>query len=56
MAFILILIRNPAIEFLRRTALTARAEAIVTGDHALLTLGEYRGVRIISLREYLANI
>jgi uncharacterized protein len=37
-------------------ALTARAEAIVTGDHALLTLGEYRGVRIISLREYLANI
>ena len=36
-------------------ALTGRAEAIVTGDHALLSLGEYSGVRIISLRNYLEN-
>ena len=36
-------------------ALTARAEAIVTGHRALLTLGEYRGVRIISLRTYLGD-
>ena len=34
-------------------ALTGHAEAIVTGDHVLLSLREYRGVRIISLREYL---
>ena len=34
-------------------ALTGRAKAIVTGDHALLALGEYQGVRIVSLREYL---
>jgi putative PIN family toxin of toxin-antitoxin system len=34
-------------------ALAGRAEAIVTGDHALLALGEYGGVRIISLRDYL---
>ena len=34
-------------------ALTGRVEAIVTGDHALLALAEYQGVRIISLREYL---
>ena len=34
-------------------ALAARAEAIVTGDRALLALGEYGGVRIVSLREYL---
>ena len=34
-------------------ALTGRAEVIVTGDHSLLALGEYKGVRIISLREYL---
>ncbi|MGH8629986.1 MAG: putative toxin-antitoxin system toxin component, PIN family [Burkholderiales bacterium] len=34
-------------------ALAGRAGAIITGDRALLTLGEYRGVRIISLREYL---
>ena len=34
-------------------ALTGRAEIIVTGDHSLLALGEYKGVRIIRLREYL---
>ena len=34
-------------------ALAGHVEAIVTGDHALLSLREYRGVRIISLREYL---
>ena len=34
-------------------ALAARAEAIVTGDRALLALREYGGVRIISLRDYL---
>lgn len=34
-------------------ALTGRAKAIVTGDHALLALREYQGVRVISLREYL---
>jgi putative PIN family toxin of toxin-antitoxin system len=34
-------------------ALAGHAEAIVTGDHALLPLGEYNGVRIISLRDYL---
>ena len=34
-------------------ALAGHAEAVVTGDHALLSLREYRSVRIISLREYL---
>lgn len=34
-------------------ALAGRAKAIVTGDHALLALGEFRGVRVISLRDYL---
>ena len=34
-------------------AIAGRAEVIVTGDRALLTLGEYRGVRIITLRDYL---
>jgi putative PIN family toxin of toxin-antitoxin system len=34
-------------------AIAGRAEAIVTGDHALLSLGEFRGVRVISLRDYL---
>ena len=36
-------------------ALAGHAEAIVTGDHALLSLGQYRKVRIISLRDYLAG-
>lgn len=31
----------------------AGADAIVTGDRALLALGEYAGTRILSLREYL---
>lgn len=34
-------------------ALTGGADAIVTGDHALLGLRSYRGVRVLSLREYL---
>ena len=34
-------------------AVAGNADVIVTGDRALLALREYRGVRIISLREYL---
>jgi len=34
-------------------AIAGRADAIVTGDKALLALCEYQGVRILSLREYL---
>jgi putative PIN family toxin of toxin-antitoxin system len=36
-------------------ALAGRADTIVTGDRALLQLGEFRGVRVISLREYLGD-
>ena len=36
-------------------AVSGRADAIVTGDKALLALGNYRGVRILSLRAYLAD-
>ena len=36
-------------------AVTGRAGAIVTGDRALVRLREHRGVRIISLREYLTD-
>jgi uncharacterized protein len=34
-------------------AMTGRADATVTGDKKLLEIGQYRGVRILSLREYL---
>jgi len=34
-------------------AIAGRAELIVTGDRAMLELGEYQGVRIMTLREFL---
>jgi len=34
-------------------AVTGRADVIVTGDRAMLRLGNYRGIRIISLRQFL---
>ena len=36
-------------------ALAGRAELIVTGDQRMLELGQYEGVRLISLREYLSG-
>lgn len=38
------------------TALAARAELIVTGDRGLLSVGEYRGVRIVGVAQALALI
>jgi predicted nucleic acid-binding protein len=35
--------------------MAGHADMIVTGDRALLALREYRGVRIISLRDYLSS-
>jgi putative PIN family toxin of toxin-antitoxin system len=34
-------------------AVSGRADVIVTGDKEILKLGEYEGIRIISLKEYL---
>jgi uncharacterized protein len=34
-------------------AVEGKADVIVTGDKAMLVLGEYHGVRLISLAEYL---
>ena len=36
-------------------AVAGRADVIVTGDKDLLELREYRGIRIISLRQYLGD-
>jgi putative PIN family toxin of toxin-antitoxin system len=36
-------------------AIAGRADAIVTGDRAMLKLGRYANVRIISLRAYLES-
>lgn len=37
-------------------ALSGKADAIVTGDKAMLALEEYKGVKIISLKEFLKNL
>ena len=34
-------------------AIKGEADIIVTGDHALLNLGNYMGIKIMSLRKYL---
>ena len=36
-------------------AVAGRADLIVTGDNELLGLREYRGVRIVRLREFLED-
>jgi predicted nucleic acid-binding protein len=35
------------------TAVAANADVLVTGDPGLLRIGEYRGVRIVTAREFL---
>lgn len=37
-------------------AVTAKAKVIVTGDQAMLALNEYQGIRILSLKDFLAGI
>ena len=37
-------------------ARAGRSDAIVTGDKAMLALGEYRGIPIMTLREFLTSI
>lgn len=36
-------------------AMAGKAEAVVTGDRAMLALRRYQGIRILSLKEYLAS-
>lgn len=36
-------------------AVAGRADVIVTGERALLALGEFRGVRVVGLRDYLGG-
>ncbi len=36
-------------------ALAGRARAVVTGDRAMLALGSFRRVRMLTIREYLAT-
>jgi putative PIN family toxin of toxin-antitoxin system len=51
----LTVLRDDADNLILECALAGRADAIVTGDRAMLELGEYQGVRIVTLREFLAG-
>jgi uncharacterized protein len=44
---------NPDDDVVIGTAIAAKAEFVVTGDKALLSVEQYKGVRIISVREAL---
>jgi putative PIN family toxin of toxin-antitoxin system len=45
--------RDPKDDCILECALKAGAQLIVTGDKDLLTLGEFRSIRIITARQYL---
>ena len=36
-------------------AVAGKVDAIVTGDHAFLAINEYKGIKIISLKDYLES-
>lgn len=36
-------------------AMAGHADAVVTGDRAMLALGQYKGIRILTLKEYLES-
>ena len=42
---------DPADDHVLATAVDGEVSYLVTGDHALLGLGEFRGVRIVTARE-----
>jgi uncharacterized protein len=47
--------RDPDDDMVLATAVAGGADAIVTGDADLLTLGRYSGIEIISPREFVAR-
>ncbi len=47
---------DPADEAVLACALDAEADQVVSGDRHLLDLAEYRGIRIITVREFLEKL
>jgi len=47
---------DPGDEKVLACAAEAGADLIVSGDHHLLTLGDYRGIPVISVREFLKRL
>lgn len=48
--------RDPDDDWVLATALAGQAEAIVTGDGDLLTLGSFQGVAILSPRQFIERL
>jgi putative PIN family toxin of toxin-antitoxin system len=48
--------RDPNDDHVIATALAVKADAIVTGDKDLLTLGQFRAVRIVTARDFLTEL
>jgi putative PIN family toxin of toxin-antitoxin system len=51
-----IIIEDPADDQFLHLAVDGNAHCIVTGDKHLLTLGAYRGVKILSARDFLDSV
>jgi putative PIN family toxin of toxin-antitoxin system len=51
-----VIAEDPDDDVVLATAVTARAEVIVSGDHHLLALGQYRGIAILSAADLLARL
>ncbi len=47
---------HPQDDLILATALSGRANYLVTGDHGLLSVGAFQAVRIVTPREFLAYL
>jgi predicted nucleic acid-binding protein len=52
---LLTVFRDDADNRILECAVEGKVDAIVTGDKAMLALGEYQGIRLITLAEYLGR-
>jgi putative PIN family toxin of toxin-antitoxin system len=47
--------RDPKDDMLFECALRARAKLIISGDKDVLEVGEYKGIRVVTARQYVAG-